>query len=298
MIVSFVKLQSVEFMASSPLSFGRSLGASSPLDEGSSRGTWLVGAFVAASVAAHGVAWVVLAVLPSTGLAIAAAPMTVEFELAALPPAPEPVPEPMIAPEPEFEPEPEPVREPVAPEPESSPPPLAEEPPPAAPEVAPEDIGVHSVEGGLAVAAVEATGDGGGMLAEPAAGSPDGVEGGTGAVVPPVAEPAPAPAPQVDHRRLARAWMVEVNRAVMRRAVRDYPRAARRSRLEGTVLVAIEVDAEGHITGVNVQRGAGHETLDRAAIAAVMAVGAVPPPPDIFNRRGRPLTMPISYRLR
>ena len=92
--------------------------------------------------------------------------------------------------------------------------------------------------------------------------------------------------------------MVEVNRAVMRRAVRDYPRAARRSRLEGTVLVAIEVDAEGHITGVNVQRGAGHETLDRAAIAAVMAVGAVPPPPDIFNRRGRPLTMPISYRLR
>ena len=28
----------------------------------------------------------------------------------------------------------------------------------------------------------------------------------------------------------------------------------------------------------------------------VQAVGELPPPPEIFNRRGRPLTMPIAYR--
>jgi protein TonB len=153
----------------------------------------------------------------------------------------------------------------------------------------PQDVGVHSVEDGLAVDAVEATGDGGGvMVAQPVEPQPR--------VAP---TPAPEPrAPAVDHRRLAREWMMEVNRTVMRRAIRDYPRAARRSHLEGTVVVSISVDERGRITEVGVARGAGEDTLDRAAVAAVEAVGTLPPPPDIFNRRGRPLTMPISYRLR
>ncbi len=232
------------------------------------------------SAVAHAAVWIVLAALPTTGIAIAMEETTVEFELAPLP-DPEPEPEPMIAPEPE--PEPEPV---VEPEPQPTPPPEATPPPQT---VAAPDVGVHSVEDGLAVDAVEATGEGGGvMAARPVEPQPE---------VAPAPAPEPA-APAVDHRRLAREWMLAVNRTVMQRAVRDYPRAARRSRLEGTVIVSISVNEDGRIVDVDVARGTGEDTLDRAAIAAVQAVGTLPPPPDIFNRRGRPLTMPISYRLR
>jgi len=271
-------------MASPPLTLRRRsiLGSSEGIDR--DRGSWLVPAFVIASVGAHALVWIVLATLPSGGIALAFADATIEFELAPLP-DPEPEPEPAIVPEPEPEPEPLPVVRAADPTPAPS-----IEPPPAIPE----DVGVHSVEDGLAVDAVEAVGDGGGALAaRPVARASAGVPGGTGEGV------APAPERQaVDHRRLAREWMLEVNRTVMRRAVRDYPRAARRSQLEGTVVVSIAVDANGQITSVEVQRGAGSDTLDHAAIAAVQAVGALPPPPDIFNRRGRPLTMPIAYRLR
>jgi protein TonB len=265
-------------MASPPITVRRR--ASLSEERAPDRSNLIVPAFVAVSAVAHAIVWIVLAALPGTGIALAFEDTTVEFELAPLP-EPEPEPEPMVPPEPE--PEPEPTTEP---EPERTPPPEVTPPP----TVVPEDVGVHSVEDGLAVDAVEATGDGGGVaVARPVEPQPR------------VVAPSPAPepvAPAVDHRRLARAWMLEVNRTVMQRAIRDYPRAARRSHLEGTVVVAISVDERGRITKVDVARGAGEDTLDRAAVAAVQAVGTLPPPPDIFNRRGRPLTMPISYRLR
>ena len=266
-------------MASPLLTFGRhpELAEKRVVD----RSNLIVPAFVIVSFAAHAAVWIVLATLPGTGIALALEETTVELELMPLE-EPEPQPEPTIPPPPP-EPEPEPDFE-SEPEPEVTPPPQV------APTVVPEDVGVHSVEDGLAVDAVEATGDGGGVMAarevEP---QPQ--------IVAPAPEPEPA-APAIDHRRLAREWMLEVNRTVMRRAIRDYPRAARRGHLEGTVVVAISVSEDGRITDVDVERGAGEDTLDRAAIAAVQAVGMLPPPPEIFNRRGRPLTMPISYRLR
>jgi protein TonB len=248
------------------------------------RGALMVPTFAIVSLVAHALLWLVLAALPSSGIALTLADTAIEFELAPLP-EPEPA---SIPPSPEPEPELELEPEPQLPAPDVSRPPAASEPPPAVPE----DVGVHSVTDGLAVDAVEATGDGGGVIAaRPVVATQHGHVDGTGTGGAP-------PRPVIDHRRIAREWMNEVNGAVTRRAVRDYPRAARRSRLEGTVIVSIAVDRDGRITAVEVARGAGSDTLDRAAVAAVQAVGTLPPPPDIFNQRGRPLTMPISYRLR
>ena len=95
-----------------------------------------------------------------------------------------------------------------------------------------------------------------------------------------------------------RAWVMRVRRAVAARALRDYPRAARRAGLQGNVRVSMSVDARGDIASVRVTRSSGHERLDRAAVASVETVGHLPPPPASFSRQGRPLVVPIAYRLR
>lgn len=50
-----------------------------------------------------------------------------------------------------------------------------------------------------------------------------------------------------------------------------YPAAARAQRLEGTVVLLVEVDASGRVTGADLQRSCGHAALDRAALDAVRA---------------------------
>jgi protein TonB len=89
---------------------------------------------------------------------------------------------------------------------------------------------------------------------------------------------------------------MEVGRTLAERAGRDYPLAARRAGLGGTVFLRIVIDARGSIRNVDVHRSSGHETLDTAALALVRGVGNVPPPPAALAWRARPLTVPIAYR--
>lgn len=105
-------------------------------------------------------------------------------------------------------------------------------------------------------------------------------------------------ASELDPRVLIRAWMKKVQRSVQMRAVRDYPRAAQRMRLQGNVFVAMDVDANGNVTRVRTSRPSGHDVLDRAAEQAVVTIGQLPAPPSEFLRLGRPLTIPIAYRIR
>jgi protein TonB len=48
-----------------------------------------------------------------------------------------------------------------------------------------------------------------------------------------------------------------------------YPQAARRRGQQGLVLLAVEVDAAGQVTAVELKRSSGHRSLDRAARRAV-----------------------------
>jgi TonB family protein len=49
----------------------------------------------------------------------------------------------------------------------------------------------------------------------------------------------------------------------------DYPPVARRRGWQGTVVLALEVDAAGAVVRVEVRRSSGHAVLDAAAVAAV-----------------------------
>ncbi len=48
-----------------------------------------------------------------------------------------------------------------------------------------------------------------------------------------------------------------------------YPESARRAGIQGTTLLRIRIEADGHVSDVSVQRSAGHQSLDEAAADAV-----------------------------
>jgi len=106
------------------------------------------------------------------------------------------------------------------------------------------------------------------------------------------------PAPLVDRRALALAWKARIERLVHEQASHHYPRSAARAGLGGTVLLAITIDAAGHITRVTVDRTSGLEVLDRAALEAVQDLADVPAPPEALAWQTRALRMPIAYALR
>ena len=189
---------------------------------------------------------------------------------------------------------PEPEPEPPEPEPEEAPAPVptrtprVEEPPPP-PAIMTAD--------GPAV---------GSDWAHPA-GSADGVIGGTGSGDTPattnvalIEEPAP--------RRPT------LNRAEMRRRVLgyvrgtlssylngriEYPLAARRSDLEGVVVLRLRLGNDGQILSVRLANTSGHDILDRAALAQVTNLRTMPAPPRTIPwDDAMEIPLPVVYRLR
>ena len=72
-----------------------------------------------------------------------------------------------------------------------------------------------------------------------------------------------------------------------------YPRRARQRGTEGTVVVSLNVAADGSLIGREIQSGSGSSTLDRAALALIDAIFPVAEPP----RQRIECTVGITYRL-
>lgn len=220
---------------------------------------------------------------------------------------PEPEPEPAVEEPPVEEPpveeplelpeEPPPVRTArVVDEPEEAP-----EPPPTASEEAPTD----EPSGGDTEATDEAsaeTGDlqgtvvstEGGLAVDRRAGSgQDGAARGT--VRRGSGSPEPTPEPTIDRRALTQGWMIEVHRAIGRAS---YTRSLLRAQLEGRVVVALLVDAEGRVHGVRVARSSGEPMLDEAALEQLSQHRQVPPPPSALAWQPREIQLPIVFELR
>jgi protein TonB len=76
-----------------------------------------------------------------------------------------------------------------------------------------------------------------------------------------------------------------------------YPESARRAGIEGTSMLKFEITESGTVTKIMVEKSAGHEDLDRAAIAAVQRWRFEP------ARRGAQavavwVTLPVRFELR
>lgn len=76
----------------------------------------------------------------------------------------------------------------------------------------------------------------------------------------------------------------------------DYPRQARRQRIEGSVLVHLQIDPKGQVQSANVARSSGNQELDEAARKAVMSASCSP-----YMENGRAIAVravqPVSFRL-
>lgn len=82
----------------------------------------------------------------------------------------------------------------------------------------------------------------------------------------------------------------------LRRRLQDslsYPEAARRKGIEGSVLIALTMTAEGYAREMIVSQSSGSRLLDRAALKALSEILPHPHPPDTSLH----FTIPVTYRL-
>jgi len=89
--------------------------------------------------------------------------------------------------------------------------------------------------------------------------------------------------------------------AIVRAAIerhKEYPRAARRIGIRGSVIVSFSLDRHGNLRTVSLARSSGYSMLDDAGIRAVRNAGRFPPPPrEIMNGEEISFSLPITFTL-
>lgn len=251
-----------------------------PHEKGMRRGA--LAGFLVSSFVAHGVAYAALSSLPQEPRGPHRLD-EVEFALfepeapqaIAIPAAP--APEPVAPPKPRLEPKVIAPKAPAVPAEAHEEPPAEQASTSEQPGPAPLDLGVSS-EQGLAVAGRVGSGTSNGI----------GHGNGTGGA---------AVTRTVDLRAIAAEWVRKVNLAISTRALRDYPRSALRAQLQGSVLLAVQVDTHGRLSAVELKQSSGHSLLDEAALAAARALVELPAPPEALHSQLRPIRIPINYRV-
>jgi periplasmic protein TonB len=114
------------------------------------------------------------------------------------------------------------------------------------------------------------------------------------AATPSEAPAAPGPAQPAASAAPDSGWLAGVGAWLL--AHRSYPGMARALGQQGTVVVRITVDPNGHVEDVDLIHGSGSDSLDHAAEALVRDAHLPPFPPDMRMLR-QTVTVPIRYRL-
>lgn len=77
-----------------------------------------------------------------------------------------------------------------------------------------------------------------------------------------------------------------------------YPKAAKRKKIQGTVVVSFTIRRNGSVAGVRIARRSGHAMLDKEVLAMVRRASPFPPIPANAGRNTITVTVPISFRSR
>lgn len=77
-----------------------------------------------------------------------------------------------------------------------------------------------------------------------------------------------------------------------------YPRAARRKKIQGTVVVSFTIRRNGSVAGVRLARRSGHAVLDQEVLSMVRRASPFPPFPANAGRNAITVTVPVSFRAR
>lgn len=79
---------------------------------------------------------------------------------------------------------------------------------------------------------------------------------------------------------------------------KEYPQAARRNEVEGTVRLYLVIDQNGHIVTKRITQSSGSELLDRAAEQMLARAQPLPAMPSTMQRNRLELVVPIVFSLR
>jgi len=197
-----------------------------------------------------------------------------ETPVAAPAPAPEPPkPEPVVKPEVKPQPKPKPV---ITPSPEVAPPPVERKADPSPPV----------------------------MTTSP---QPDAPKAETAPAPAPAAPAAPAPTVAAEPPKAAAISQQDLDAAknafensvfnVMSK-YKKYPNIARRNNMQGTPVLELELDAQGHIINGRIKQSAGYEILDKQVLEMYQqALGSLPTAPASLQGKISKISIPISFRL-
>jgi TonB family protein len=76
-----------------------------------------------------------------------------------------------------------------------------------------------------------------------------------------------------------------------------YPPLARNRGWEGTVLLGLRMEPDGHLEKIRIERGSGYAVLDHSALNSLSRLGHVAEASLWLNGRGMDVQLPVIYRL-
>ena len=103
------------------------------------------------------------------------------------------------------------------------------------------------------------------------------------------AKPGPAPGPPVAAPDVDRRYGI-IRQRIARAAQQRYPRQARRTGVEGTVLIEFRLSRQGKVGGMKIVRSSGEEILDEVVPGILRAAQPLPWVPGAIR-------VPVSFKL-
>ena len=99
-----------------------------------------------------------------------------------------------------------------------------------------------------------------------------------------------SPSPQVvnNYSNLLRAHIAKHKK---------YPRIAQRRKMQGEVVIAIQIGGDGSLISKNIQKSSGHKVLDREGMNMMEKSKPFPVPPDTLKNSVTNVVVPIAFNL-
>ena len=99
-----------------------------------------------------------------------------------------------------------------------------------------------------------------------------------------------SPSPQVvnNYSNLLRAHIAKHKK---------YPRIAQRRKMQGEVVIAIQIGGDGSLISKNIQKSSGHKVLDKEGMSMMEKSKPFPVPPDTLKNSVTNVVVPIAFNL-
>lgn len=111
----------------------------------------------------------------------------------------------------------------------------------------------------------------------------------------PIEVPSPPQPSQADIDSALSAYGNLLGRAIAKH--KSYPKIAERRGWQGTALLDLKIDSQGHVLSATVRDSSGYDSLDSRALEMVKKASPFPPPPKELQGRTFDISVPVTFKL-